>query len=106
MRIFQTTQSTTRSSSVVLVSKNLQTKGGNLGELSEMVEALKENTEQVRKLNELLAPELKRSEILREARERQGILRDCISSDLARIRADDAKRCPPLSAESGDQYRS
>jgi hypothetical protein len=106
MRIFQTTQSTIRSSSVVLVLKNLQTKGGNLGELSEMVEALKQNTEQVRKLNELLAPELKRSEILRDSRKRQEILRDCISSDLARIRADDAKRCPPLSAESGDQYRS
>ena len=72
----------------------------------QLIEALWENTEQVRKLNELLAPELKRSEILRESRERQESLRDCISSDLARIRAEDAKRCPPLSAESGDQCRS
>ena len=85
MRIFQTIRSTIRSNSGVLVLKNLQTKGGNLGELSEMVEALKENTEQVRKLNALLAPDLKRSEIRRESRERQAI---------------------PLSAESGDQYRS
>jgi len=55
----------------------------------QLIEALWENTEQVRKLNELLAPELKRSEILRDSRERQEILKDCIHRDMARIRAED-----------------
>ena len=66
-----------------------------------LIEALRENTEQVRRLNELLAPELKKTEVLRESRDRQAETREGIRRDLARIRAEDA-RISPLSGGSGE----
>ena len=55
----------------------------------QLIEAIRENTEQVRKLNELLAPELKKTEVLRESKMRTERLRDSIRRDRARIRAED-----------------
>ena len=72
-----------------------------MDEHSSLIEALRENTEQVRRLNELLAPELKRSAVLRESRDRQAETRAGIRRDLARIRAEDA-RISLLSGGSGE----
>ena len=52
----------------------------------ELVDALRANTEAVTKLNELLAPELKRSAVVREAELRTQRLRAEIRETLAKHR--------------------
>ena len=54
----------------------------------ELVDALRENTAAVTKLNELLAPELKRSAVVREAELRTQRLRSEIRETVAKHRAE------------------
>lgn len=56
---------------------------------TELIEAIRENTREVRKLNELLAPELRKSAAVRNAKRRDEELEAALKHSLARIQHPD-----------------